>query len=146
MIARTQIVATTRTWLGTPFQHQGRIKGRGVDCVGLPLCVMAELGVTDLLADYRNYPSQPTGRVVHEECQRRLIEKTMAEMLPGDLLTLRVPTVPCHTAIITDLNGGLGIIHAYNGGPRRVVEHILDAKWRRRIEGVFEFPGIQGEM
>ena len=113
-----------------------------MDCVGLPLAVMAELGVSDLLADYRNYPAQPTARTVHEECQRRLLEKTIEGMQPGDLLTLRCPTIPCHVAMVTDLAGGLGIVHAYNGGSRRVVEHILDAKWRRRIEGVFAFPGV----
>lgn len=142
MITRAQIIACARTWLGTPFRHQGRRKGSGIDCVGLPLMVMAELGLIDLREEYANYSSQPVGTLVLDECRRRLIEKPLAEMSPGDVVCLRAPTVPCHVGIVTYLNGGLGLIHAYAGGARCVVEHILDGKWRRRIAAVFNVPGV----
>lgn len=32
-----QAVAEAITWLGTPYHHQGRVKGVGVDC-GTLLC------------------------------------------------------------------------------------------------------------
>ena len=32
---RDSIVAEARTWLDTPYLHQGRRKGHGVDCLGL---------------------------------------------------------------------------------------------------------------
>ncbi len=31
----SDVVRTARTWLGTPYHHQGRLKGVGVDCAGL---------------------------------------------------------------------------------------------------------------
>jgi len=32
---RELVVKEARTWLGTPYQHRGRVKGVGVDCGGL---------------------------------------------------------------------------------------------------------------
>ena len=57
MIDNLQIIATARTWLGTNFHHQGRIKNVGVDCIGLIIGVAAELGV--VLPDRQNYARQP---------------------------------------------------------------------------------------
>ena len=70
------IVAQARTWLGTRFHHQGRLKANaehkgGVDCLGLIVEVSRELNITDknggLLAshdmtDYSWLPSGERGR------------------------------------------------------------------------------------
>ena len=37
---RTDVVAAAREWLGTPFHHQARLRGVGVDCVGLVIGVI----------------------------------------------------------------------------------------------------------
>jgi hypothetical protein len=171
MITRQQIVNEARKWVGTPFQHQGRTRGKAVDCVGLVLSVADNLTLSDvqgmpfLRSDYLNYGPQPVGRFVHTECVRRLRTLALVDaqgnlvmlpgsgpaihaggrrqiLNPGDILTLRAPTVPCHVAIITDLMGGLGIIHAYSP-VAKCVEHTLSTKWLKRIEGVFEFPGVE---
>ena len=147
MVTREQIVSTAREYKETPFQHQGRIKGHGLDCVGLPLCVAAELKMKDksgkpfLRNDSSKYGPQPLDRFVHEECQRRLIEVPIEEMDEGCVLTMRVPKIPCHVAIVCKTNGVWGIVHAY-AGSRKVVEHELTKKWRDRVEGCFKFPEI----
>jgi cell wall-associated NlpC family hydrolase len=152
IISRKQVVARARKYIGTPFVHQGRALGRGVDCVGLVLCVAEDLGLLDTLgkafkrSDYGAYGRQPVNEFIYEECERRLqvIAPTggiIPSLLPGDVLCLRVPAVACHLAIVTALQGGLGIVHAY-AGAGKVVEHTLDAKWIKRIAGVFSFPGI----
>ena len=33
------VVAEARRWLGTPWRHQARLRGVGVDCGGLVVCV-----------------------------------------------------------------------------------------------------------
>ncbi len=35
MSAGAAIVAAARGWLGTPYRHQGALKGVGCDCLGL---------------------------------------------------------------------------------------------------------------
>jgi NlpC/P60 family putative phage cell wall peptidase len=148
MPARADVIAAARAWHGTPFRHQGRIKGKAIDCVGLVLCVAEELGILDvdgraiLGRDYLNYRAQPLDSFVHQECERRLIQWDLEAMAPGDVVTMRVPDVPCHVAIISELQGNFGLIHAYSS-IGKVAEHILDEKWRRRICGVFTFPGVE---
>lgn len=138
MPRREDIVSEARKWLGTPFRPKGRLKGRGCDCVGLPLCVLRDLGIADWTTDFSTYPDQPVNSHVLEVCKARLKEKPACEMQPGDLIVCRVPRVPCHVAIVT----GIGMIHAYAGHPRRVVEHVIDETWRARIEACFELPGV----
>ena len=43
MITKEDVVREAKTWLGTPFHHQGRLKGVGVDCAGVIVCVAKEL-------------------------------------------------------------------------------------------------------
>lgn len=138
MITRSQIVECARTYLGTPFQHQGRIRGLALDCVGLPICVARDLGID--IPNYVNYDPEPADDTVLRECKKNLREIDETQMKFGDILCLRVP-VPCHVAIVTELMGYTSIIHAYSPN-MKVVEHVLDIKWRRRIAGVFQFPEV----
>jgi hypothetical protein len=155
-VTRVDIVAAARKYLGRPLRHQGRIDA--FDCVGIVLAVAEDLALADrnsrpiLRTDYANYSRQPIDGFVHGECGRRLIDRQLswptstfyflrASLTPGDVLTLRLPTVPCHTAIVSELRGESAIVHAYSGA-RKVVEHRLDDAWFRRIAGVFSFPGV----
>jgi len=122
--------------------------GVGVDCVGLVLCVAEDLQLKDLggsqfhRGDYMGYNSQPIDVFVHAECQRRLVQKLLSAVQEGDIVSMRIPHLPTHVAFITLRGDGLYIVHAYSGGPERVVEHILNEPWRRRIVGAFSFPEV----
>ena len=35
MPIRTRIIAEARAWIGTPYRHQGSLRGVGCDCLGL---------------------------------------------------------------------------------------------------------------
>lgn len=149
-VTRQQIVTAARKWLDTPFAHQGRTLGRGLDCVGLPLMIAEELGLKDKLgeplngASYAVYSPQPLGDYVYQICLKHLVYKPTREMQPGDILSVKVLTAPCHVAMVgKDRAGRLTIIHAYSGGAAKVVEHLLDEKWRARIAGCFAYPGIE---
>lgn len=154
MSQSAEIVAAARIYLGRPIRHQGRTDA--FDCVGLVLAVAEDLALVDvagepiLRAQYANYPAQPVNGFVHAECRRRLevrmiptigdsLNKVRQELEPGDVLTLRLPSVPCHTGIVSEVAGEPGIIHAYSP-VGRVVEHRLDNPWIHRIAGVFRFP------
>ncbi len=147
-VTRKQVIDCARSYLGTPFQHQGRIKGKGIDCSGLALMVGEELGIVGrdgrpLCRDlYIGYSRQPMNSIVYEACNRSLILKPIPAMRPGDVIATRNPALPCHVAIVSEINGVLYMIHAYDGGPRKCFENILDKKWRSRIEGVFSYPGV----
>lgn len=148
MPTKEQIVGKAREYVGTPFRHQGRIKGLGLDCVGLPLCVGEDLGLKDkdgkpfLKTDNANYSDQPQDQFVHQEAVRRMIAIPSSELRDGDMVTLKVPSIPCHVAIISTVCGVRGMIHAY-APSKKCVEHVMDKKWERRIEGCFRFPGVE---
>ena len=48
LILGPEIVAEARTWVGTPYHHQGRLRGSRVDCVGLILGVGRALSILDI--------------------------------------------------------------------------------------------------
>lgn len=149
MPSRKQVVDKAREYLGTPFQHQGRVKGISCDCVGLPLMIGQELGMIDKTGalingqDSADYGPQPFDNGVHEEVKRRCMEKSITDLKEGDLVTIKMPTVACHVGIISRLYVGtrdecLGLIHAYTPAGK-VVETVLSPIMRQKIKGVFEF-------
>lgn len=149
MTTRKQIQTKAREFIGTPFMDQHRTKGKGIDCVGLVLLVAEELGIayadTEEMrgCDYLNYHHAGLNSFVLTECKKRLIEKPIKDMKPGDVIVMAVPDIPCHCGIVSEFGGYTYMIHALNSGAMKVVEHIMDNVWRSRIRGVFEYPGVK---
>ena len=135
-----RIVATARRWLNTPYKHQGRSR-RGCDCVGLPLALAAELGIE--VEDYRRYGRLPVSAMLVEKCRAYAHEIERDAYKPGDLVLMtwgKDRDRPHHFAIVTEMAGGdIGIIHSHSR-VGKVVEHVLDATWRRRITHAFRIP------
>ena len=52
---RQAVIAAAKTWLRTPFHHEGRVKGVGVDCAMFLAEVYREAGLCDRLA-VEHYP------------------------------------------------------------------------------------------
>ena len=131
---RNSIVTAARSYVGTPFLHQGRT-AKGLDCVGLCIRVAHDLKLTQF--DIDGYSRVPSGRMMQrilaEQCERIDIQ----DILPGDILHMAFEDEPQHLAIVTDK----GIIHA--NGNRGVVEHWLDAEWHYRIRGAYRLPGVE---
>ncbi len=137
MHTSAHIIDTARGWLDTPFHHQGRLKGVGVDCIGLVVGVARELGID--IYDEAGYGRQPQeGRLraaLNEHLQRTL---TLA---PGRVVLMQWDVDPMHVGILANHPaGGLSLIHAY-AKSRKVVEHALDDVWQARIAAVYIFPG-----
>lgn len=132
-----RIVDAARSWKGTRFQHQGNIKGLGVDCVNFISEVAREVGVTDLEIP-KNYRPHEDGtimlRLLHEHME--LVD----EMQQGDVLALcdealREPDIPRHLAFVTEIRPQTTmIIHASQYGVR---EHRTNAQWLKRVHSIW---------
>ncbi len=143
---QASIVNQARTWLGTPFVHQARLKGKGCDCLGLIVGVVDELGLTDesgrLLSSYDeiNYSKEPDGKYLIQKLSQILDEPSVtvnpSEIKAGDLALFKMGNNPQHLAIITDYEGGLEMIHCY-AQARKVIEHRFDEDWQKRLYKVF---------
>lgn len=136
-----QIVATARSWLGTRFHHQGRLKKSennkgGVDCLGLLIGVSVELNLPFTEEDETNYSHSPDTKKLREKLAHSLQGISISEINSGDILLLNIDGQAQHLAIVSDMADGLGIIHAY-APARAVVEHPLDTWWREKIVVAF---------
>jgi len=142
-----QILAAARSWLGTPWRHQGRLKGVAVDCGGLILGVGRELGLLDF--DTRAYGRIPDGQQLRALCEQHLCRKHIGGLassseavgqaiMPGDVLLMRFTRHPQHLAIVGDRGDPFSLIHA-DADAGACVEHGADAKWLRRIVAAYRF-------
>lgn len=121
------------TCLDTPFHHQGRVPGRGLDCAGLFIHVCRELGLAH--QDATGYPRDPydgqlEAQLDAQPCLRRIDVK---EAHAGDLLCMRIRRAPQHIGFHAGfIDGQPYIIHASeeHGG---VVHHRLDDLWNARV-------------
>jgi uncharacterized protein YijF (DUF1287 family) len=62
-----------------------------------------------------------------------------SEMQPGDVVTIDFKGTTRHVGIISERGGALYLIHTAQrvGNDGRVTEHRIDAKWFKRITGVY---------
>lgn len=133
-ITRERVVKEARTWIGTPWHHQGRIKGAGVDCVGLIVGTCRALGIAvEDITDYQRYPD---GKTLVAELNRQLVQVKRPE--PGDILLFALSRFPQHLAFY---GGDTQIIHAYLN--ESVVETGLSPLWLRRVVAVYKIPGVE---
>lgn len=137
------IVEEARTWLGTRFHHQGRVKGVGVDCAGLVVGVAQAVGVS--ITDCSDYTRIPDGELLKKLCDQQLTSITRNDIAMGDVLLFRIEREPQHLAIVGNYvshslrdcgDGFLSMIHAY-APARCVVECRLDAVWMQRLVAAY---------
>ena len=123
--ARQAIVAEARSWIGTPYLHQGRVKGVGVDCAMLLLEVyerarqIPHLELADVVADPGTQIAKyPPDWMLHRDEERYLeIVERFARRIEarqpqdGDIALYRWGRTISHGAIV---DRWPRIIHAYS--------------------------------
>ena len=108
-----RVVDEARTWLGTPWHHEGDVKGAGVDCAMLLVRVFGVVGLIPPI-DPRPYPID---HMLHSGQERFLgwLQQfaqpvSYVDPQPGDVLVYRVGRCFSHGAIVTEWPF---IIHAF---------------------------------
>lgn len=133
-----------RTYVGTPFEAMGRLKGAGVDCIGLVIGVGREMGV--LGDDFKTpvYDANGDSALVVAGIETFCRPISLEEMAPGDIAGFEWLGETRHVGIVGAMPegiGGLSVIHAYFP-MHRVVEMPLDLKWQNRITAVWRAPWL----
>lgn len=137
------IVDEARRWLGTPYVHQASLRGVGSDCLGLVRGVWRELvGQEPFFVPA--YSPDWAEVSAHEPLLSGLAE-SMSEapdtFEDGQIIVFRMRSkaIAKHVAILCEAQRPTpNIIHAFSG--HGVIEAPLNAGWRRRIAGRFQFP------
>lgn len=142
VVDRTMVVAQARGWIGTPYRHQGSRRQVGADCLGLLRGIWRELygREPEEAGPYTpDWAERGGGERLLEAARRHCASVAPEAMRPGDILVFRWrPALPAkHVGILSAPDR---FIHAYEQAA--VVESALVPSWRRRIAGVFAFPGV----
>lgn len=129
------VISAARVCIGTPFRHQGRLPGVGLDCAGLGIVAAKAVGIE--IKDFSGYPRLPFDGMLkkmfdEQDCLRQL---SINNAMPGDVLLMRISAAPQHVAILS-YNGFM--IHAYQG-VGKVVEQRIDDFWKRKIVAAYRF-------
>ena len=134
------IITEARSWVGTPFHHQGRAKGSGCDCAGLILEVARAFHLTEF--QWTDYEHMPDGVMLKQTCDEHMDRITPAEAQPGDVVLFKFEEYPQHLGFLGDyVFGGLSLIHAL-ATARKVVEHRFDDQWMGCVDQYYRLRGI----
>ena len=140
MATRQDVVNEARSWVGTKFGHQGRIKGEWVDCAGVIAGVAKKTGLTDFdVIDYGPLPVPPHMEKILDSVFDRV---PAGQEKPGDVFWMRDPHEggkPRHCGILSERGT---IIHADNKFGF-CSEHRLDDRHRGAIVRWYRFRGIE---
>lgn len=135
-MTREGLLQVVRTWIGTPYHHQARLKGVGADCIGELYGPATEYGFP--LTDVEGYSRQPYGQKLIAELEQRLDRIPIEEAQPGDVLVFWFETkdYPAHVAWMADGQHGPNMIHTMEK-TRRVVEHRINEWWWERVHSAW---------
>lgn len=114
---RLAVVAEAISWLGTPYVHNGRVKGRrgGVDCGQFIFSVFFNVGLTPAMP-LKTYPPDfmlhSESNEYLQEVLTRAKEITEATVGLGDIVLYRIGRQFAHGGIVVP-PGWPSIIHAF---------------------------------
>ena len=129
------LIAEARTYLGVPWKHQGRNK-KGVDCVGFIILALKKVKVK--VNVIKGYARRPDGKRLKEIMDNQPnLTVTQPPYKPGDIVLFRIRKDPQHIALLTGTENQLNMIHSFNGGEKKVVEHIFADYWKEKIVAVY---------
>jgi len=130
------IVSAARECIGTPYQHQGRVLGKGMDCAGVVAHVAGRLGYDTL--EVSGYGRSPYKGLLEQAADSQPFLERIFAIEPGCVLMMRFTGDPQHVGIYT----GTTLIHSYQA-VEKVCEHALDKTWTKRIVRMYRFKDIE---
>ena len=114
-LIREKIVQEAKSWLRTPYHHQGDLKGIGVDCAQFLIKVYSELKLAPDL-DIKDYSMQWHLHRGEEKYLDWILKYarpiSVENVKPGDIAMFRFGRVASHAAIVI---AWPNVIHSYNG-------------------------------
>ncbi len=145
MVTRAEFIAKARSYVGTPFHHQGRVPGVGLDCPGPLICACWDLGLKPRSFDVTGYTALPDGRSLKAYCDEHMTPIDSDQMQAGDVILVRWQKgPPQHLGILFDHPlGGLAMVHADSVRSRRVSETRVEFGRAMSLVQAYAVPGLE---
>lgn len=137
---RAQIADIAVSWLKTPWHHEARLKGAGVDCAQFLLAVYSEAG---LIASYK--PEHYSADwFLHRDDPLFLAEIAkhcvqVPEGAIGDIAMFKFGRHPAHGAIVL---GNNLVIHAYKPEGQVTISELIGSPLQERLAGFYSWKGF----
>jgi NlpC/P60 family putative phage cell wall peptidase len=143
---KSLLVAEAYTWLGTPYHHQQRLKGVGVDCAQLIAGIAEGAGLMENVItpmdysaewNYHNAEEKMLGYIEALGCTRTEHPE------PGDIVAFKIGLAHGHLGILVSPNE---FIHAYleasekGSESGKVSKMYLNGAWARRASLYYSYP------
>lgn len=152
MITKYDIAQEAKTWISTPFHHQGRGKYLGVDCIGLLVGVCKELNLKSDLRDKvsgriiplheldePNYSRLPNNNQLQGKLKQFFKEITTEKVDIADILLFSIDKWPQHIGIVTDyIDNEYFFVHSTEP-VGRVMFSRYDQRFKRLTTGIYRF-------
>lgn len=129
------LVAEALGWCGTPFHHQARLKGVGVDCVGVAVCAAKVCGLAPGYQDRTDYARQPDGSM-ERLLGQHLVQVPKSARRGGDVVFFYWAKFGQHLGILTDPDH---VVHAYQPAGK-VVLTPLTGPHLKAARRIYRFP------
>lgn len=149
-ISREDIVKEVRSYVGTPFAHQGRTPKKGLDCVGVPISVCLKFKIP--FTDKTDYPKMPRPEMVRAGLEENLLPLGKFGWKQGCVLRMytgrNMPKLAAARALFVESRARHVVVVTSNGYVHadfdigRVVESGLSDDFRERIAEAYDFPGV----
>lgn len=138
--ARAAILTEARTWLGTPWHHQARLKGVGVDCAQLLIAVYAGVGLIEPFTP-AHYPIDwALHRSEARFCDQLLAHCRKVDVgLPGDIAMYRYGRQAAHGGIVAE-SGTL--LHAWRDEGQVTLTELHAPALVDRFAGFYRWKGF----
>lgn len=139
MINRSEIIDIARQWIGTPYHHNARVLGAGVDCGQILIAVYSAAGLM---------PKIETGYYARDFMLHRDDEQYLSyvmrycqetdDPLPGDIAVWKIGRIYSHGGIVEDWPY---CIHAYMPHGKVLWQDITETDLAHRPVRFFTFDG-----
>jgi len=144
-----EVLTVARSWKGTPFEHQGRMKGIRCDCIGLIIETCREVGLVEAAGlppgwDHVGYGRFPDSYGMTLHLLAYLTPVARRDMQVGDVVLFQMVTgQPAHMGFLGDGGQPFSLIHAFAARTQRqakVQEHRLGGHWLACLHSVYRLP------
>lgn len=145
MTTRAEFAATVLAYEDTPYLHQGRLAGAGMDCAAPLICGARAHRIVPPDWDFTGYSPHPDGVTLQALCDQHLLRVAGAPRLADVLLCAFGTGLPCHLGILVDATPGrMYWLHAENVAHHRVRrDRLVFGVRAMRLVAAYAVPGLE---
>lgn len=146
-VSRERWIRTCLAYVGTPYVHQGRVPGVGMDCPAWLIVGARECGIKPPDFNVTGYARTPDGHTLQAICEQHMTRlPSLADAIPGDaiLCAFRESGRAQHLGMLVDATPGRMYwmqADGFRGKETRVTRLVLGGRFLQFV-AAYRVPGV----